>query len=54
VWHESATGPGGTLIVNTPEAKALGWSNKGRITITLQEDEEKSVEIKVPAAAFKG
>jgi plastocyanin len=54
VWHESATGPGGTLIITTPEAKALGWSNKGRITITLQEDEEKSVEIKVPATAFKG
>jgi len=54
VWHESATGPGGALIVNTPEAKALGWNNKGRITITLQPDDVKEIQIKVPASAFKG
>lgn len=54
VWHESASGPGGALVVTTPDAKAIGWSNKGRITITLQEDETKEVEIKVPASAFKG
>jgi len=54
VWHESATGAGGALIVGTPEAKALGWSNKGRISITLQPDEEKEIQIKVPASAFKG
>jgi plastocyanin len=54
VWHESATGPGGALIVNTPEAKAFDWSNKGRITITLQPDEVKEIQIQVPASAFKG
>ncbi len=54
VWHESATGPGGALIVTTPEAKALDWSNKGRITITLQPDEVKEIQVKVPASAFKG
>lgn len=54
VWHESAAGPGGALVVTTPEAKSLGWTNKGRITITLQPDEVKEVEIKVPASAFKG
>lgn len=54
VWHESAAGPGGALVVSTPEAKAIGWTNKGRISITLQENETKEVEIKVPASAFKG
>ncbi|MGD9636250.1 MAG: hypothetical protein AB7U97_23410 [Pirellulales bacterium] len=54
IWHESAAGPGGALVVTTPEAKAIGWTNKGRITITLQENETKEVEIKVPASAFKG
>jgi plastocyanin len=54
VWHESATGPGGALVVTGAEAKALGWNNKGRLSITLQPDEVKEVEIKVPASAFKG
>lgn len=54
VWHESAAGPGGALVVTTPAAKEIGWTNKGRITITLQENETKEVEIKVPASAFKG
>jgi plastocyanin len=54
VWHESGTGPGSALVVNTPEAKALGWSNKGRFTVTLQPDEVKEVQITVPASAFSG
>jgi hypothetical protein len=54
VWHESAAGPGGALVVTSPEAKSLGWTNKGRISITLQADEVKEVEVKVPASAFKG
>jgi hypothetical protein len=54
VWHESAAGPGGALIVNTPDAKSLNWSNKGRITITLQPDEVKEIQIQVPASAFRG
>ena len=54
VWHESATGPGNSLIVNTPEAKALGWSSKGRFTVKLEADQVKEIEIKVPASAFSG
>jgi len=54
VWHESATGPGGALIVNTPDGKALGWTNKGRFSVTLQPDEVKEVQITVPASAFRG
>jgi hypothetical protein len=54
VWHESATGPGGGLVLSSSEAKALGWSNKGRIAITLQPDEVKEIQITVPASAFRG
>jgi plastocyanin len=54
VWHESAAGPGGALVLTTPEAKALGWTNKGRLTITLQPDEVKEIQVTVPASAFKG
>ncbi len=54
VWHESAAGPGGALVVTTPEAKSLGWSNKGRFTVTLEPDEVKEIDVTVPASAFKG
>jgi hypothetical protein len=54
VWHESAAGPGGGLVVDTPEARKLQWSRKGRFTVTLQPDEVKDVEVTMPAAAFRG
>jgi hypothetical protein len=53
VWHENSTNPSG-LVVNTPEAKALKWTSKGRFTVTIPEGETLDLgEIKVPAAAFK-
>jgi len=54
VWHESGTGPGGGLVLSTPEAKALQWSKKGRFTITLEPDSEKEIELAIPAVAFRG
>jgi hypothetical protein len=54
VWHESAVGPGKSLILATPEAKELKWSNKGRFKVKLGEDEVKEVNLTVPAAAFGG
>lgn len=54
VWHESANGPGGALVLSTPEAKELKWSGKGRFKMKLGEDEEKVLEISVPAAALGG
>jgi len=54
VWHESASGPGSALVLSTPAAKELKWSSKGRFKIKLAEDEEKELEITVPAAAFGG
>jgi len=54
VWHESAAGANGTLGMSTPEAKALGWSNKGRFTVTLAPDEVKEIQVMVPASAFRG
>lgn len=53
VWHESATGAGGSLIVNTPEAKELKWSNKGRFEVEIEEDGTKEIQVAVPPSAFK-
>ncbi len=54
VWHESGSGPGGALVLSTPEAKSLKWSKKGRFKLTLGEDEVKEMDFVVPAAAFGG
>jgi hypothetical protein len=54
VWHEDATGAGGALVITSPEAKALEWSNKGRFSVTLQPDEVKEIKVTVPASAFRG
>lgn len=54
VWHESASGPGKSLVLSTPTAKELKWSNKGRFKIKLNENEEKVLEITAPASAFGG
>ncbi len=54
VWHESATGPGGALVLGTPAAKEMKWSKKGRFKIKLAEGEEKELEITVTAAALGG
>jgi plastocyanin len=54
VWHESATGAGGGLGVGaTAETKALGWSNRGRFKVKLNQDEVKELQISVPASSFK-
>jgi hypothetical protein len=55
VWHESAKGPGGGLILNTPKGKELNWSNRGRFTITLDADQTFDLgDVEVPAEAFQG
>ncbi len=54
VWHESATGPSGVLVLGTPDARALKWSGKGRFKITLEPDEVKEMEFSVPAVALGG
>jgi hypothetical protein len=53
VWHESATGPGGGLVLSTPEAKANKWSKKGRFKIQLKQDEAKEINLNVPETAFR-
>ena len=54
VWHESGSGPGGALLLDTPEAKELKWSKKGRFVVTLAEEEVRDVQLTVPAASFGG
>ena len=50
-WHERGTGTGGGLALDTPEAKELNWSTRGRFKVTLEENEEREIVINVPAAA---
>ena len=52
VWHESAGGSGGGLGLGTPEAKELKWTKKGRFKIQLTENEERELNITVPASAL--
>jgi hypothetical protein len=54
VWHESALGPSGALVVSTPSAQELKWSGKGRIKVRLDPDEVKEIKIEVPAEALGG
>jgi hypothetical protein len=51
IWHEYAAG--GSLVVDSPEAKELKWSKKGRITVTLEENETREITIAVPPTAFR-
>ena len=53
VWHESATGPAGGLVVDSPEAKEYKWSKKGRFKVQLVEDQETEMTLNVPASAFR-
>lgn len=53
VWHESAV-PGKLLVLTSPEAKELKWSDKGRFKVKLGEGEVKEINLTVPAAAFGG
>ena len=54
VWHESAGGRGGPLVLTSEKAKELKWNKKGRFKITLAEDEVEELDLTVPAAAFGG
>jgi len=52
VWHESAKGAGGSLVVTTNATKEFGWSKRGRFTLTLEVDTPRDIEVEVPADAF--
>jgi hypothetical protein len=54
VWHESGAAPAGGLIGATPDVPDMKWSNRGRVTFTLQPDEVKEIKVVVPAGAFRG
>jgi plastocyanin len=54
VWHEGGTAAGNGLVGTTPEAKDVKWSNRGRMSITLQPDEKKDIKVVVPAKAIHG
>ncbi len=54
VWHESGTAAGSGLVGTTPDAQDVKWSNRGRISLTLQPDETKEIKVVVPQKAFRG
>ncbi|HJQ80168.1 MAG TPA: hypothetical protein VJ828_09445 [Lacipirellulaceae bacterium] len=54
VWHESGAAPGLGLVGATPDAPDVKWSNRGRVSITLQPGEEKDIKVVVPPGAFRG
>jgi len=54
VWHESGAAPGNGLVGVTPDAPDMKWTNRGRVTLTLQPDEVKEIKVVVPASAFRG
>jgi hypothetical protein len=55
VWHESGGGRGNSLVLNSPKARTeLKWTNAGRMSVQLAENETRNLEeIVVPAAAFR-
>jgi hypothetical protein len=52
VWHESGAAPGQGLVGATADAPDLKWSNRGRVSVTLPENQVKEVKVFVPAKAF--
>jgi plastocyanin len=54
VWHESGAAAANGLVGETPDADGLQWSNRGRVTLTLQPDEVKEIKVIVPPNAFRG
>lgn len=53
VWHERGTGPGGGVVLSTPEAKEYKWSKKGRFKVKLEPDKTKELDLNVPETAFR-
>lgn len=53
VWHESGGASGSGLVGATPDAADLKWSERGRVTVTLQPDEVKEIKVVVPPNAFR-
>lgn len=49
-WHERGTGAEGALVL---DRKDLKWTNKGRFKIKLEADQPQTLELAVPASAFK-
>ena len=51
VWHENASGAGGGVPGGPQEYQ---WTAKGRFKVKLQEDAVETLDVVLPASAFKG
>lgn len=54
VWHESGAAASNGLVGTTPDAADVEWSNRGRVTVTLEPDQVKEIKVIVPPNAFRG
>jgi hypothetical protein len=54
VWHESGGAASNGLVGASPDAPDFKWSNRGRVSVTLQPDEVKEIKVVVPPTAFRG
>jgi hypothetical protein len=52
VWHESGGAAGQGLVGTSPGAADVKWTNRGRMEVKLNPDEQKEVKVVVPAKAF--
>jgi hypothetical protein len=53
VWHESGAAPGNGLVGTTADAPDLKWSNRGRVSVTLEPETKKEIKVVVPPKAFR-
>lgn len=53
VWHESGAAASNGLVGTSPDSPDMEWSNRGRVTVTLQPDEIKEIKVVVPPNAFR-
>jgi plastocyanin len=54
VWHESGGAASNGLVGASPESPDFKWNNRGRVTVTVQPDEVKQLNVVVPPTAFRG
>ena len=52
VWHESGAAPGNGLKGETPGDADIKWTDRGRINVTLKENQPKEIKVTVAPKAF--
>jgi hypothetical protein len=53
VWHEVGAAPANGLVGTTPDVPEIKWSPRGRIQVSLKQDEAKEIKVVVPPKAMR-